>query len=188
MIQMPDITEIENALFRADAVMGAAEAHGALCGMLCARGSIGLSEWIDHVLGQSAEGSPSLHDAVHLLSSLHRVTIEQMNDTAAHNQLLLPDDEDSLGERVTALANWCQGFVYGLGVGGIREEEMPEDSREMMRDILEIGRAATDTEEDDDEGREDDERAYMEIEEYVRMGAKYIFEELQPIQATQTIH
>jgi uncharacterized protein YgfB (UPF0149 family) len=35
---------------------------------------------------------------------------------------------------------------------------------------------------------DDDEAAYMEIEEYVRMGTLLIYEELQPLQSTQTIH
>jgi len=30
--------------------------------------------------------------------------------------------------------------------------------------------------------------AYMEIEEYVRMGVLLVYEELQPLQSTQTIH
>jgi yecA family protein len=158
--------------------------------MLCARGSIELSEWVDHVLGQEDQSRAPLHDVVHQLSMLYQATLSQMNDVEGRYRLLLPDDDDSLSERVSALASWCQGFVYGLAAGGIREDtELPEDSAELMRDILEIGRAASDEElEEEGEDREDDEEAYMEIEEYVRMGALLIYEELQPIQATQTIH
>jgi len=56
--------------------------------------------------------------------------------------------------------------------------------------MIEISRAGHDV---DDTGVEesddnDDEVAYMEIEEYVRMGVLLVYEELQPLQSTQTIH
>lgn len=171
--------------------MVAAEAHGALCGMLCARGTVELSEWVDHVVGEQEQGSELLHDVVHKLSDLHQSTLEMMNDATAEFRLLLPDDDEPLPERVDALAAWCQGFVYGLAAGGITEEsELPEDTDELLKDMIEISRARHDA--DDEEAEEtdanDDEVAYMEIEEYVRMGVLLMYEELQPLQSTQTIH
>ena len=191
MSQFPEIVELEELLYRIDAAMGAADAHGALCGMLCARGTIELSEWIDHVIGEQEQGNELLHDVVHKLSELHQSTLEMMNDATGDFKLLLMDDEDPLTERVETLSAWCQGFVYGLAAGGIKEgSELPEDTDELLKDMIEISRAAHDV---DDAGVEesddnDDEEAYMEIEEYVRMGVLLIYEELQPLQSTQTIH
>jgi hypothetical protein len=171
--------------------MGAAEAHGALCGMLCARGTIELSEWVDHVVGEQEQGSELLHEVVHKMSDLHQATLEMMNDATGEFRLLLLDEDDPLPERVDALAAWCQGFIYGLAAGGITEEsELPEDTSELLKDMIEISRARHDM--DDEEAEEsdanEDEVAYMEIEEYVRMGVLLIYEELQPLQSTQTIH
>ena len=191
MVQFPEITELEELLYRIDADMGAAEAHGALCGMLCARGAIELSEWVDHVVGEQEQGSDLLHDVVHKLSELHQSTLEMMNDVTGDFRLLLMDDDEPLPERVEALAAWCQGFIYGLAAGGIQEgSELPEDTDELLKDIIEISRAGHDA---DDAGMEEadnseDEVAYMEVEEYVRMGVLLIYEELQPLQSTQTIH
>lgn len=191
MSQFPEITELEELLYRIDADMGAADAHGALCGMLCARGAIELSEWVDHVIGKKEQGSELLHDVVHKLSELHQTTLEMMNDSTGEFRLLLMDDDDPLPERVEALATWCQGFIYGLAAGGIQEgSELPEDTAELLNDMIEISRAGHDV---DDAGVEEtdednDEVAYMEIEEYVRMGVLLIYEELQPLQSTQTIH
>ena len=191
MSQFPEIVELEELLYRIDAAMGAADAHGALCGMLCARGSIELSEWVDHVIGEQEHGNELLHDVVHKLSELHQSTLEMMNDATGDFKLLLMDDDDPLPERVESLAAWCQGFIYGLAAGGIKEgSELPEDTAELMKDMIEISRAGQDV---DDAGIEesddnDDELAYMEIEEYVRMGVLLIYEELQPLQSTQTIH
>ena len=187
----PDISDLEELLYRIDATMGAAEAHGALCGMLCARGTVELSEWVDHVIGEQGQGSDLLHDVVHKLSELHQSTLDLMSDASGDFRLLLLDDEEALPERVETLADWCKGFVYGLAAGGIREDsELPDDAAELLSDMVEISRASHEV--DDaavaDQDDNEDEVAYMEIEEYVRMGTLLIYEELQPLQSTQTIH
>ncbi len=196
MTTLPLISDVETALYKVDAMMGAAEAHGALCGMLCARGSTELSEWSDHVLGEQEAGNVLLRDVVSVLSALHQNTLEQLNDALTEFHLLLPDDDDDLTLRVEALANWCQGFVYGLAAGGLKEDtEIPEDSQEIIRDMIEISRAGLEQLEDEDEADDDtiaadsdeeNERAYMEIMEYVRTGILLIHEEMQPLQAANT--
>jgi yecA family protein len=191
MSQFPEIVELEELLYRIDASMGAADAHGALCGMLCARGTVELSEWVDHVIGEQEQGNELLHDVVHKLSELHQSTLEMMNDATGDFKLLLLDDDDPLPERVEALAAWCQGFIYGLAAGGIQEgSELPEDTAELLKDMIEISRAGHDVDDTgvDESDDNDDEMAYMEIEEYVRMGVLLVYEELQPLQSTQTIH
>ena len=112
MSHLPDIAELDELLYRIDATMGAADAHGALCGMICARGTVELSEWVDHVLGEQGEGSDLLHAVVHKLSELHQWTLETMNDATGNFKMLLLDEDESLPERVEALASWCQGFIY----------------------------------------------------------------------------
>jgi len=191
MSQLLEIAELDELLYRLDAAMGAAEAHGALCGMMCARGTVELSDWVDHVIGEQEQGSDLLHDVVHKLSDLHQWTLETMNDATGNFKLLLLDDEDPLPERVEALAAWCQGFIYGLAAGGIKEDsELPDDTDELLKDMVEISRAGHDIDdaEMDESDDNEDEVAYMEVEEYVRMGVMYIYEELQPLQSTQTIH
>jgi len=193
MSRLPLISDVDTALYKVDAMMGAAEAHGALCGMLCARGSIDLSEWSEHVLGEQDPANVMMHDVVRELSSLHQNTLEQLNDAMAGFDLLLPDDEDELIIRVDELAKWCQGFVYGLAAGGIKEgTELPADSSEIIQDMIEISRAGYEDdagveEEKEDDSSEDNEVAYMEIMEYVRTGTLLVHEELQPMQSSNTI-
>lgn len=189
----PEITILDEALFKVNAMMGAAEAHGVLCGILCARGSIELSEWIDHVLGDQEQGNVLLHDTVHQLSELHQMTMEQINDDFGQFNLLLPDDDDDLVDRTEALADWCQGFVYGLAAGGISEKsELPIDTKEILLDFIEISRAGhgeTETDDDDDlMATEEDEQAFVEVVEYVRTAVLLVNEELQPLQASPTLH
>ena len=114
------------------------------------------------------------------------MTLAQINDPSCDFQLFLPDDEEDLRERVEALTAWCQGFVYGLAVGGLSDiKDLPEDTMELIKDIIEISKAESDRESDP---TEEDEQAYVEIVEYIRTGTLLISEELQPLQTAQTIH
>ena len=195
MATYPDISQLEGLLFDVDAAMSAIESHGALCGMLCAQGSTDAAQWMLQVLGEHEESTKALQQAGKILLQIHQLSVEQMNNSDVEFELMLPDDDEPLESRVEALGTWCQGFVYGLAVGGVKEDtELPEDSQELISDILEISRAgyAADDEaelnaivEDDDE---DDEVAFMEVTEYVRMGTLLIYEELQPLQSSQTVH
>ena len=84
----------------------------------------------------------------------------------ARFSLLLPDDSAALPVRTRALSDWCGGFLYGLALGGIREDaDLPETVREVMRDFYEISHAGFVTDAPD----EGDETAYVEIVEYVRI-------------------
>ena len=195
MANYPDISQLEGLLFDMDAVLGAVESHGALCGMLCAQGSTDASQWMLQVLGEHEESSQALQQAGKMLLEIHQLSVEQMNDSDVEFELMLPDDEESLEARVEALGTWCQGFVYGLAAGGVKEDtDLPEDSKELIKDILEISRAgfaADDEAELDDQSEDDneeDEIAFMEVTEYVRMGTLLIYEELQPLQSSQTVH
>lgn len=185
MSSLPDITNLDDSLLRVDAMMAAAEAHGALCGMLCARGTVELSTWIEHVLGPK-QNYDNLHELARELAQLHSATLEQLNDAVADFHLLLPDDEEALEQRVAALASWCQGYVYGLAAGGIAEgTELPADSRELLVDFVEISRAGMDDSLSEDE--EADEIAFFEISEYVRTGVLLVNEELQPLKTAHRL-
>ena len=45
-----------------------------------------------------------------------------MNNSDVEFELMLPDDDESLEARVEALGTWCQGFVYGLAAGGVKQD------------------------------------------------------------------
>ena len=131
------------------------------------------------------QAATELQDVVQQLSLVHRITIEQINDALTEFYLLLPEDNAPLVTRAEALGEWCQGFLYGLAAGGLKEDtKLPENSQEIMRDMLEISRASAD---EDAEMDEADEIALMELVEYVRTGVLLINEELQPLQGTNTL-
>lgn len=190
MQSFPDIPQLEDLLFEVDAALGGIESHGALCGMLCAQGATDASQWLLHVLGEHEEGSIALQAVGKQLIQIHQITVTDMNDSEVDFELMLPDDDEPLEDRVEGLGIWCQGFVYGLAAGGIKEgADLPQDSAEIIKDILEISRAGYAIDDEADAAiSEDDEEAFMEVCEYVRMGVLLVYEELQPLQSSQTVH
>jgi hypothetical protein len=194
MQNFPDISQLEGLLFDLDAALGATESHGVLCGMLCAQGATDLAQWMLHVFGEHEKSSDALQQAGEKLLQIHRTTVEQMNNSDVEFELMLPDDDEPLEARIEALGTWCQGFVYGLAAGGVKQDtELPEDSKELIADILEISRAGYVVDDEaelsaDMEDDEEDELAFMEVTEYIRMGVLLIYEELQPLQSSQTVH
>ena len=180
MVPRPDYNSLSEALSKAEAELVAAESHGALCGMLCAAGSVELSRWLEQIFEELDMNNLLIQEASQLLVGLYKSTQEQLNDAEVDFQLFLPDDNELLAERAEALANWCQGFTYGLATGGLKKDrELPEDTDELIRDMVEIARLGHDS----DTADETDEDAYMQLYEYVRMGVLLINEELQPSHA-----
>ena len=169
--------ELEQKLRVADAEAGASEAQGLLAGIICAGGKSEPALWLSHLLGENTL-SAAASEVSEQLTSLHAGILSQFNDEELGFELLLPDDDAPLSVRTEALGQWCGGFLYGLALGGIREDvEMPENVSEVMKDFYEISHARFAYETTDDA----DEAAYMEIVEYVRMSVLLLHEELQPL-------
>jgi yecA family protein len=170
-------SELEQKLRAASAEGGASEAHGLLAGIICAGGKSAPERWLAHLLGENTL-SAAANEASEQLTGLHTDILRQFNDDAFGFDLLLPDDDALLSVRTEALSQWCGGFLYGLALGGIREDvEMPENVSEAMKDFYEISHAHFVYETTDDA----DEAAYMEIGEYIRMSVLLLHEELQPL-------
>jgi yecA family protein len=172
--------ELEQLLHAADAEGGASEAQGLLAGIICAGGKSEPALWLAHLLGENTL-SAAANEISEQLTSLHTDILRQFNDDAFGFNLILPDDDTPLSVRTEALSQWCGGFLYGLALGGIREDaEMPANVSEVMKDFYEISHARFAYETTDDA----DEAAYMEIAEYVRMSVLLLHEELQPLSTT----
>jgi len=184
MAVMPDYLNLQESLMKVDATMEASEAHGALCGMLCAQGSADINQWQEHVVGAQEEGNVLMGELSDQLQQMYLTTISALNNEVAEFGCLLAAEDEKLADRVYSLANWCQGFLYGLAAGGIKEgSKMPEDSTELMRDFIQISQAVFDDEET--ENSEDD---FMQLEEFVRVGVLLINEELQPMKLQKPVN
>ena len=99
---------------------------------------------------------------------------------------LLPSDDYTLNERVTALADWCQGLLagFGLAVRGDDARLQKGDIQETLQDIVNIVHVDGDFEAE----TEEDEKAYVELHEFVRFAVVHLFEEMSPTEEHRPQH
>jgi yecA family protein len=177
--------ELDQQLHAADADCGAAESHGMLCGIICAAGNADEKLWLEQILGEGNTLSAAAQKARDLLERLYAESRLQLEEDGLDLVLLLPEDDILLHHRSRALGRWCQGFLYGLAVGGIRGNRKPADNvDEIMHDFYEISNAGFNAAASD----ENEEAAYLEIVEYVRMSVLVCHHELQPPPAAERLH
>lgn len=172
------------SLFRhADSDIDPAEAQGIICGIVCATGNGDADAWLSQIIGEDEFNNLSQRHNHDQLKAWHNTVAKQILSDDFEVQLMLPDDEDALADRIDALSDWCQGFLFGLSMCGIRElEKLPHDAKEIMHDILQISNAGYDSNEDE----EHNEAAYTEIVEYLRVGMIVILNELNPSDGENT--
>jgi uncharacterized protein YgfB (UPF0149 family) len=170
-MHLPDYTGIQQLLARTRSLAAAAEAHGTLAGCLCGAAGYGFEDWLREILPEGRADAA----AVTTLRELYTGTAQALLQPDMEFELLLPGDEETIDARTAALAEWCQGFLYGLGAGGIPDAAgLPGEAGEIVRDFSEITRAGVDAGEEP----ESNESAYAELVEFVRVGVQLLFEEL----------
>jgi uncharacterized protein len=176
-MSFPDYGELQAAIGAPEDGSAIAEAHGMLCGLLCAGAEDLPDAWIHNTLADAEEYSfGGRDDARSMLEELHTATVTMLREDMSF-QPLLPADEVSLEDRAAALAAWCNGFLYGLAVRGLRPlGELPEEIREILSDFSEIGRAGVAAEEVEEVG----ESALTELIEYVRVAVQLVHDTCEP--------
>ena len=180
---IPNYEQIENALTLMDSPYSAEDSHGMLCAMLIVNNSLQCARWLDEICTQGNITKFEKTSEQETLCALYDHTKQELNDSLLNFTLLMPEEESSLSARVGSLKKWCDGFLFGLALAGVKDlSHVPEDSMEILQDITTISQADEDDEED-----EMNEVAYMDIVEYVRMGVLLINEEMHPMNRHQTI-
>lgn len=166
--------ELERLLATSGAEVAASEAHGCLAGALCATAPYTLGQWLEEIIPDD-EAARLADDARRAFAAVFAETFAALAGGEMDFQPLLPDDDVALERRVAGLAQWCHGFLYGLGMGStVALERLPGELGEILRDFDEITRAAV----DEEDGEEAGEAAWAELVEFVRTGAQIVFEEL----------
>lgn len=175
MQELIDHEQLSEALARVGYVDAAAGLHGSLCGALCVAKPedvpmLALLEPGD----QPVPGDAGLRAT---LLALREQAVAALQDSNMVFALLLPDDDSALVPRVRALAAWCDGFLFGLASHpGLDLHKLSEEAREIIRDFTEFTQAAV----GDTDDPNIEEAAYIELVEYVRVGAQLLYMEMHP--------
>lgn len=171
-ITLPTYAELTEWLAKAAYPLHPSQVHGVVCGILCKKTSDHASSgWQELLLGsKDIEGDQSL------LQTLYNATSHDLEDFLFEFEPILPDEEEDLSYRAQGLALWCQGVLTGLNLIGIPiEHREPGEVTEAINDLIEI--ANMDYQEV--VSSEEDEAAFIELVEYVRMAMILIYQEIR---------
>lgn len=170
-----NFSELNNLLIQSGAGSRAAECHGFLCGYLCVTETPDAAVFEQYLFADSMDKTDT-RECIAMVVALAVEVQAGLNSENFTLQLLLPDDNTTLGERGEAFVQWCESFLSGLGVGGLSALDLLSvESREVIQDIYRICRLDLGA---ISESADEEERAFAELTEYVRMGAILLHEEL----------
>lgn len=174
--KFPTYEQVENALTVVNAVTSTSEAHGLLSGLICVGVVSDTSgdSWVKSMIPGEVENALTEED-MQILSDLFEITRDKIDELEFDFELLLPSDEESLKNRAKELGAWCKGFIIGLNLGGFNDSTPRSDdcdeALQRMTEIASIDYTAL-------EISDDDEVAYTEVTEYVRLAVLMIHAEL----------
>ncbi len=183
MAEKVEHDDLEDALKRCGSNWDAAQTHGLLTGRLSSVGVPAAPDWLLQVLDGVDDNNALRGECQQLLDTVYQTTYWQLSERLSDFEPLLPDDVEDVATRTLGLARWCEGFLRGLVSAehgdGLRERLGAEPLSDIIRDLLQITRAGVDETADE----EDNESAYTELVEYVRVAAQLSYEELADFRA-----
>ena len=167
---MPNYEDISLALNNTLLKLHPSQVHGLVSGILSGNPKSSAA-WEELVTG--GKDTDTTHE---LLQSLFDASAKQFNEFLFEFQLLLPPDSDGLPARAEALTLWCQGYLTGLKLAEVQiVSREPGEVTEAINDLIEIAKMNY----EDVVAGEEDEEAYVELIEYVRMAAILIYQDIQ---------
>ncbi len=173
IITVPSYNNIDTYCADIELPLGASELHGLICGIFAVTDD--KKTVIEALETLLSEGSTDEINITSELSDLIESTTQELAAPDFAFQLLLPEDEQDLAERTKALGFWAQGFVSGLGEGGMQLSTNDHDElTEIINDLTSIAQVDS-----NDIGNSDEEDvALTELEEYLRVAAMTIYTDL----------
>lgn len=178
-----DHDELDAALERCGSSWNAGQAHGLLCGRLAVAGGDGAKRWLDQVLEETDPQDALRGECAAMLDALCNRTWQQLVERQSAFELLLPEDSEPADRRAGAMAQWCEGFLHGLVSArhsdALKRRLAAEPLADIIRDMAQITRAAAGGQDE----AEEEETAWAELVEYLRVAAQLTYEELAEFRA-----
>ena len=163
-----DSEQLSQLLQRAGVPMSAAEVHGIASGLLCGMSDDIQGDWQQALYSELDLDDVLVQECRAATDALLRASAEQLHDTDAYTFDLCLPDEDDLPAYAQGLADWCQGFLYGVGVAAPKvEPSLSDEGREALRDMAEISKLDVSAV----QGGEEETAALLQVEEYLKIAA-----------------
>ncbi|OGT43329.1 MAG: hypothetical protein A3F42_00115 [Gammaproteobacteria bacterium RIFCSPHIGHO2_12_FULL_37_34] len=173
---LPKFFELSASLNKTTLKLHASQAHGLICGIICG-GSDHQMAWENLITGGKTTGKT--HE---LLQTLYETSAHLLDSYLVEFQLILPADSQALSERAEALTLWCQGFLTGLKLVNIPIiDRESSEMTEAINDIIEIAKMNY----EEVVASEEDEAAYTELVEFIRVAVILIYQDLREEESSQ---
>jgi uncharacterized protein YgfB (UPF0149 family) len=184
--QLPTYEAITTALKNCQIPLDPAELHGLVTGILAVTHTIQASiTGLQNLMPEPDSDDETIQKGISVLKTLCAITALQLEDHAFDFHLLLPSDDALLATRTEAVGFWCQGFVSGLGEGGL---SLATEHASELTDIIQDLTAISQVDISDVADSEEEEVAYHELVEYVRVVVMTIYTDIAKDIKSKTIH
>lgn len=175
--------DLANLFLSLGALQPPAELHGYAAGFVSVGGRITADGWVKHCIDLLDCDTPD-PEQNQVFYTVYTSALDNMESGEMSLDLLLPDDEFDLDQRISSLGQWCQGYLTGFAMAGKQQsidqqKTYSPDLTEAISDIAAIAQVSAD-EQTDEEGEQD----YFAVCEYVRVAAMTIFVECNDGEAT----
>lgn len=171
-----DYDNLDEILAELGTDVGAAEFHGMTCGLLSGGMQLSEQSWLDSILPHIGVETDPSDESAETLKALYTLSLSQLQDVSIDFafQLVLPDDDYPIVDRLEALRDWCRGFLGGLGLATsqstIDESPYLKESLQDMAAIAQLDPYSGDY-------GEEAESQFFELVEFVRMASQTVFTE-----------
>lgn len=164
---LPSYVELTRVFEKTMPNSNVAQIHGIICGTICAQSGVDID--ILKLFPQAKKSKK----AQTLLIQMYEASYHELSEFSFQFSLILPMDSIDINTRAENLGLWCQGFLTGLGQ--VPVTEVSDEVNEALEDMMEISKINF----GDIATNDDDETAYFELVEYVRLSILMIYHELK---------
>jgi len=163
--------QFANAMVTIGALNSPSGLHGWLAGYLSSGARLKDDQW-----QQEAQDYLEVADALpkpvqSLMTIFYGWVLQDLESDTLRFDLFLPeDDEADIEQQITALADWCKGFLDGFGASGAVRGELPEDVAEVLEHFDAISQAEL-----GDTSTEEADSLLIELREHGKVAALTVF-------------
>ena len=172
---LPEYAAVAAAMQRCSMPHTPAESHGFALGLHVAGVDDPLALWKQELYADMDPADVLAAECRGLLDRVFASVFAPADGLSTQLVLLLPQDIVVDSARLGAVRDWCQGFLFGFGLGGeALSRRLSEQAREFLQDVAEMTRLDTEAVENTAENQS----ALIEIEEFLRVGVMLMHDEL----------
>lgn len=169
----PDFDQLANLFWQLGVMQSPAQLQAYLLGLLAVSDALELNAWLQQaqqLLDPVRPLEPEENALLAAMLASHRRALSQDD---LDLQLLLPDDNEDITQRIDAVGQWSQGFLLGFAHAGKQlqaergSQSWPQEVSETLSDMAAISQIGVEEELDIAES----EQQLFEISEYLRLAA-----------------